>query len=340
MMFARAIIACCVITSVAYAGNPDASKTNKISDKDIVEKASKTDLLTSPKTNKPAEPPKKTDKSIKKDKPATAVEQPQIRKKDKNPEHPGMEEPLKPSTNYMDVYVGKCPFSINAIKAAREFSTQKNLFTQFFGMKTSNTADISMPKELTEIGVYLPINAEKYGINNVPAYVLNINGSVYKVEGDVDLNEIFDEIVKGGAQGEKKKEYTDMGTRGKVCKTISINLGPHELTKEEKAALAKEYNPPDFREKLRQFKNTLPESSQPQVISKTSEVSRHTGVNKFIVFSDSQRVWANNMLSKGAVGCCTDCSAIGRFAGIVQLCSKEILSEMGVNSTPAVVNFQ
>lgn len=248
---------------------------------------------------------------------------------------------LKPDRN-IDVYIGKCPYTVEGVKEAKKFLAQrKEYYGQFFMMKTESDYEVK-PSDLAGIEVYLPLDAGKYEITNVPAFIINVGGHMYKISGTVDLEEVYREIVTAKAKGESKGGYTDLGVRGKACKAIIVNLVPKKtLNEQEKRAVIRDAGrPPNFTALLHQRKIVLPESSSPSVSEKqVGAVSPH-GIPKYIVFSAAQKKWALEMSKSGAMGCCTDCTEIGDISHFAQLCTRELLTEFNVKSTPAVVNLK
>ncbi len=247
-----------------------------------------------------------------------------------------IDDSSKPDKNYIDVYIGRCPFTANAVKEVKKFISEHNgYYVQYYGMKTDSNYKIE-PEEIRGLEIYLPVDAHKYNIKSVPSFVFNINGSTYKVSGDIDLNDIYNEIISGKIKGEAKDGYTDLGIRGKECRAVLVNLTPRHLKESDKQLIAKEASSGP---KITGIKKvSLPEKSEPELIDK--RFINYSGIKKFIVFSESQTGWAKEMMKKEKVaGCCTDCSSLEDIGDLVQFCTKELVESLGVKSVPSVVNI-
>ncbi len=332
-----AVIALTIIVFAGYASADQAKNRNKKSNskvevkQDLLTGNSGHDILTAPQNRKPSKnaSAKKADKAASNttsEKPSKVAQSGKTAKPDKN----------------IDVYIGRCPYTVEGVKEAKKFIGQhKEYFGQFYMMKTDSDYEIK-PSDLSGIEVYLPLEADKYDITNVPAFVININGHMYKVSGTPDLEEVYKEVVSGKAKGERKSGYIDLGVRGRACKAVIVNLTPKKaLTEQERRAVIRDAGrPPNFTALLHQRKIVLPENNSPSVVEKrTGAVSPH-GIPQFIVFSKDQKKWALEMSKKGAMGCCTDCIDIGDVSHFAQLCTKELLAEFNVKSAPAVVNLR
>jgi hypothetical protein len=246
---------------------------------------------------------------------------------------------IKPEKDYIDVYVGRCPFTVDAIKEIQRFKTEhKDFHIRFFMTRTSSNYELN-PSDLKDIVFHLPINAQRYNITSVPSFVLNVNGKVYKVSGAIDLEEIYKEIVKGQAKGEKKDGYIELGSRGKECKAIAVNLKPRQLSESDVKKIEEEKTQLNLTALLRHNRTVLPEVNDPVVINKKVAYGNLTGISRFIVFSESQKDWAKEMIEKGAVGCCTNCTDLKDMENNIQFCTRELLDELGVKSVPSVVNI-
>ncbi|MBE0427941.1 MAG: hypothetical protein IBX72_15010 [Nitrospirae bacterium] len=248
------------------------------------------------------------------------------------------EDISKPDRNYIDVYIGKCPFTVDAVREIKRFLLKHNNYhVKFFGIKTISDYQIN-PSAIAGIEIFLPIDAGKYDIKGVPAFIINVNGNLYKVSGAVDLEDIYNEIIKGKAEGERKEGYIDLGTKGKECKAASVNLKLRPLKESDKKDIEKKVQ---FKVSnvLKQDRITLPQKDSPEVINKKMAHGNLTGIGRFIVFSESQKDWAKEMTGRGAVGCCTDCSNLEGMGSYIQFCTKELLNELGVRSVPSVVNI-
>lgn len=246
----------------------------------------------------------------------------------------------KPDKNYIDVYIGRCPFTIDALKEVKKFSSDhKDYYIQYYGMKTNSNYELN-PAEIKDLEIYLPVDADKYDIKSVPTFVFNVGGSVYKVAGSATLNDVYNEIVSGKVGGEKKDGYTDLGVRGKECKALLVNLTPQSLKESDKQIIAKEINSKQSMASMVGIKKVfLPEKSEPEVINKKG-YANYSGIKKFIVFSESQKDWAKEMIKrKGAVGCCTDCAELKDIGNLIQLCTKELVDSLNVKSVPTVINI-
>lgn len=247
-------------------------------------------------------------------------------------------EPIKPDRDYLDVYVGKCQFTPEAINTVKRFMTEhKNYFLQHYLMKTQSA---SMPDiaPLKGIELFLPFEAKRFDISTVPTFILNRKGVTYKISGAADLSYVYEEIEKNTVKGEKKRGYIDLGERGKGCKAVVPDLRPAALTPQQRQDIEAENRPPDMRGLVKANRVGIQQRSKP-IYSEKQIVSVAAG-NKFIVFSSSQADWAIRELKKGAsTGCCTDCVDLGRLWPYAQYCSKELLKELGVSSVPTVITF-
>ena len=90
---------------------------------------------------------------------------------------------VRPDENYLDVYIGRCQYTDEAIAEVRHFAAQhQNLFVRFYGMKTQSDV---MPniETLKGLEIYLPIEAKRFDITTVPTFVLNTKGVTYKISG-------------------------------------------------------------------------------------------------------------------------------------------------------------
>ncbi|VVB71118.1 Uncharacterised protein [uncultured archaeon] len=248
------------------------------------------------------------------------------------------DDTAKPDRDYLDVYIGKCQFTSEGIKAAKRFvSEHPNYHVQYYGLKT--TSDVIPPlPDMKGIEVYLPLDAKQYDITAVPAFVLNRSGVTYKFSGDADVSEVYREIDKNLAKGEKKKGYIDLGDRGRGCKAAMLDLRPVKPTVDQKREVNAESHPPDMRGLIAKQSLSLRETSEP--ISITRQMSAPpASSSRFIVFSEAQKGWAEKELRQGTLGCCTDCRKIGDLWPYVQYCSGDMLKELGVASVPVIVTF-
>jgi|GEM_PF-2909485 len=329
------IFSALIVINHAFADTQSGKSKNKqptVKQDLLTDGKNKHDILTAPqnqrKPSKSASATKKADKKT--DFAATSAPSPNVMQPGKT---------VKPDKN-IDVYIGRCPYAVEGVKEAKKFlAHHKDYYGQYFMMKTDSDYEVK-PSDLSGIEVYLPLEAEKYNVVNVPAFVINVNGHMYKVSGTVDLEEVYKEIVSGKAKGERKDAYIDLGVRGKICKAIIVNLAPKKtLNEQEKRAVIRDAGrPPNFTVLLHQRKIVFPESSTPMVVEKQVAVPHH-GIPRYIVFSKDQKKWALEMSKKGAMGCCTDCIDIGDISHFAQLCTKELLTEFNVKSTPAIVNI-
>ena len=246
--------------------------------------------------------------------------------------------PIKPDKDYLDVYIGNCEFTTEAIASAKRFSAEHtNYFVRYYGMKTQS-ADKPDKEQMKGLEIYLPLDAHKFHITTVPAFVLNSKGKNYKISGAAELSDVYREIDKNLAKGEKKHGYIDLGERGRGCNALSQNFSPATLTQGQKRAIAAEVRLPDVPTLLSANRIGIPGNSEPVYIDKQT-VPIAAG-RKFIVFSESQSDWAVKEMKSGAVGCCTDCVQLGRLWPYAQYCSQDMLTILGVSSVPSVVTFK
>jgi hypothetical protein len=246
-------------------------------------------------------------------------------------------EPIKPDRNYLDVYVGKCQFTTEAINTVKRFMAEhQNYFVRHYLLKTQSAMPDIAP--LKGIELFLPLEAKRFDISNVPTFILNRKGVTYKISGAADLSDVYQEIEKNTVKGEKKMGYIDLGERGKGCKAVVPDLRPAALTPHQRQDIEEENRPPDMRGLVKANRVGMQQSLKP-IYSEKQIVSVAAG-SKFIVFSSSQADWAIKELKKGAsTGCCTDCVDLGRLWPYAQYCSKELLKELGVTSVPTVITL-
>ncbi|MFI5296234.1 MAG: hypothetical protein ACHQ0Y_14570 [Thermodesulfovibrionales bacterium] len=246
------------------------------------------------------------------------------------------EELLKPSKNYLDVYLGACQPTPEAISAVKRFLASHTGFAaQYFMMNTQSdkAPDMSGAKG---IEFYLPLDARRYDIRTVPSFILNKDGVSYKITGVAEISDIYDEIEKKTVQGEKKGEYIDLGERGRGCRALAPDFRPTSLTAEQRKEVMREQQLPPRGLTLRD-PITLPEQNAPVHIVKEADAIR--GLKTFVVFSERHKTWAKQQFAAGATGCCTDCVKLDGLWPHAQYCTKEMLAKLGVNGVPTTITF-
>ena len=246
------------------------------------------------------------------------------------------EELIKPSKNYLDVYLGACQFTPQTINAAKRFLASHSSFAaQYFMMNTQSdkTPDMSGAKD---IEFYLPLDARRFDITTVPSFILNKDGVTSKITGVAEISDIYEEIEKKDAKGEKKGEYIDLGERGGGCRASAPDFRPTSLTAEERKTVLSEQQLPPRGLSLRDA-ITLPEQSAPAHIVR--EADTIPGLKTFVVFSERHKPWALQQFAAGATGCCTDCAKLDGLWPYAQYCTKEMLTKLGVNGVPTTITF-
>jgi len=326
-----------VFLVLAFYGVSHALDSKAGDRQDIVTKNKKGDMITSPQKKSGASGGDTISSSAKKGSntpAASSLKTSATRERTSMPD-----EPLKPDQDYLDVYVGKCQFTIDAMSASKRFSAQhQNYSLRYYMMKTQS--DFGPTAGLLEgIEFYLPLEAKKYAITTVPAFILNRKGVTYRISGDADLNGVYAEIENNTAKGEEKGGYIDLGDRGKGCRSVIFDWSPTVLTTQQRREIEAENRPPDMRGLIKANRVSMPESSKPIHLEK--QILSLAGGKEFIVFSENQTDWAIKEIKRsGATGCCIDCLDLSRIWPHAQYCSKELLKEWGVNSIPTVITLK
>jgi hypothetical protein len=247
-------------------------------------------------------------------------------------------ESVKPGENYLDVYIGRCQYTDEAIAEVRRFAAQRqNLFVRFYGMKTQSDVTPNI-ETLKGLEIYLPIEAKSFDITTVPTFVLNTKGVTYKISGATELTEIYEQIQRHTAKGQKKNGYMDLGDQGRGCPAVIPDLRPSALSIEQRQQLVDESVSPDMRGVLLANRVSVRQSSQPVYIEK--QMSGFPPSNRFIVFSKSQTDWALREIKQGtSTGCCTDCIEVATLWPYAQYCTRELLAKLGVSAVPTIITF-
>ncbi len=246
---------------------------------------------------------------------------------------------VRPEKDYLDVYIGNCQFTPEAIRTAKSFvAAHPDVFVRYYAMKTLSDA-VADAETLREIEIYLPLEAKKLGISTVPTFILNRGGVTYKITGVADLEAAYKEIEKDSARGTKKRGYIELGEEGSGCRAVMPDLRPSLLSSEQKQEIEAENGPPDLRRSINSNHVYVQQKSNP-VYSEKGIARLPTG-GRFIVFSKAQTDWAVKELKKGvSAGCCTDCVDLRRLWPYAQYCSLGLLKEFGVNSVPTVITLK
>lgn len=246
----------------------------------------------------------------------------------------------------IDLYIGNCPFTKDAVKKVMAFTgNHRNTEVQYYIMK-SNSNYIPEFAEMEGIEISLPVDADVFEISEIPAFIININGELYRASGsDVSLEDIAGGITKGSIRGERRKTYTDIGVYGKTCRTQKADLTPRELSYEDmKIVLRDAMEQPHIKPDMKSMSLSLPSSDRPAVINRSTGIPNYSGINTILVYSLKQSEWANNILKTGgAVGCCIDCidrPGDTQNVNSQQICSKDMLDLLGVRSVPTIINIK
>jgi hypothetical protein len=245
---------------------------------------------------------------------------------------------VRPDENYLDVYIGRCQYTAEAITEVKNFASKhQDFFVRFYGMKTESEATLGTDV-LRGLEIYLPIEAKRFDITTVPTFVLNTKGITYKISAATDIASAYEQINKKTAKGERKKGYIDLGDQGRGCPAIIPDLRPAALTPEQRQRIAYESRPPDTRGVLLANQINMQQSSQPVYLER--QVSRLPLSSRFIVFSQSQRDWAIKEFKNGrSIGCCTDCLELTKLWPYAQYCTRDMLTNLGVSTVPAVITL-
>jgi len=246
----------------------------------------------------------------------------------------------------IDVYIGRCPHTKEAVKAVKAFiGKHSGCSVQYYGMKSKTNYDIN-PSDIEGIEIYLPVDARRFDITTIPSFVITVGGVAYRVSGAADIEDIYREITGGKASGQKRDGYIDLGDRGKGCGAVHVDLSPVELTPRQIREVNAESKPPDAGQlkalKDRVTRVNVPHSGRPLYLTRQANMPFQAA--RFIAFTraDSKSSLVGDELKNGAWGCCTDCDSLEElkeFKGRVQYCTPELLKSLGITSVPAVVKL-
>lgn len=315
------IICVCILTVFAFC-NTEGGDVKTI--KDVFTRIKeKNDLMTSQKTSKAKVSSGKQNQSV---------------------SHNKNSDVSKSLTSFrgIDLYIGNCPFTKDAVSKIRALLKKyKNIDVQYFITKTNSDYQMD-PKVLEGTEISLPVDADTFDISEIPAYILNINGVMYKATGsDVSPEEIIESINKGSVKGEKRRNYTDLGVFGKTCKALKVNLTPRELTTEDIATVIEDaLKQPYIKADIKDLSTVLPVTDKPVVKDIDISIPNYSGIGTIVVYSSKQSSWAQDIINKSAtVGCCIDCVNNIKSSN-TQICSKDIIEGFGVKSVPTIINIK
>jgi hypothetical protein len=250
---------------------------------------------------------------------------------------------LNNTDNMLDVYMGKCRYMSHALEEVKSFQLKhKDMKTRFFNLRTDDTMSLAQ-SDIGGLEISPATEAKKYETNNVPAYIFHINGKVFKVSGDTSLEDVYQNIIHNGFDGEKENGFIDGGTKGSVCPAYIPEFGISALSERQKEAINREFAPPGIPNIPLPASINIQEYDKARTLSKKIASSEYMEFKKYIVFSATQREWAKQMINDKAIGCCTNCgiSSLRReFGPYIQMCSRDMLNTLGVAGVPTIVNFQ
>lgn len=248
---------------------------------------------------------------------------------------PVLPPPTENLKNLM-VFVGKCPYSPDAIKKAKEFASErKDYRVDFYMVESDSDYDLASSPEIKGIEFHLPVQSMEYNIVKIPAYVIQRNGAEYKIAGsDVDINKTIGEIEKG--EGDKRNSYRDIGVKGQTCGSIPTDFKPAPVPTGGHQAPAAAV----IKRAAGEARLTLPRSRKPAFLRVKMESMKYAGFSEFVVFSEADKKWALQRIKQnGSYGCCTDCINLNGLWPAVSYCPKSLLGQLRVKSVPAVVQF-
>lgn len=326
------IVLFCVAETFALMVVCNAAATD-INGQDIITKSKNGDLLTSPpKSKAPASRDALTSGNTSNNKGASK------KTGSARLQEAAQATPTKPDKDYLDVYIGRCQYTAEALSDIRHFASQHpNIFIQFYSMKTRSEVAHNA-EAMKGIEIYLPTEAKRFDITTVPAFILNTKGKTYKISGSTELTEFYQKIQSGNVKGERKSGYVDLGDQGRGCPAVIPDLRPSAFTPSQKAQIAAQTRQPDMRGVLLQNRVSMQETPRPVYLER--QAPSGPIASKFIVFSERQTEWARSELKKGkAAGCCTDCLELSKVWPHAQYCSKDLLTKLGVSTVPTIVTF-
>ncbi|MCL4492819.1 MAG: hypothetical protein M1510_13145 [Nitrospirae bacterium] len=136
-------------------------------------------------------------------------------------------------------------------------------------------------------------------------------------------------------EGERPAEGRSIDSHG----YLGIYNAP-AISRYEQSGVERAPGEPDISRLFAEQRLDLPSRSNPRIITHKVDSPGDWAFGRYIVFARHQRGWAKGLIKEGAFGCCTDCERIDDSYPSVQMCSKEMLRELGVDSIPTIVNLQ